>query len=38
MKRCRLDEEDVLWLNRGMMVFLGLAMSPRTERGIGRPA
>ncbi|MDP1753454.1 MAG: type II toxin-antitoxin system PemK/MazF family toxin [Reyranella sp.] len=34
----RLDEEDVLRLNRAMMVFLGLAMSPRTERGAGRPA
>ncbi len=32
----RLDEEDVLRLNRAMMVFLGLAMSSRTERGVGR--
>lgn len=34
----RLDEEDVLRLNRAMMVFLGLAMSPRTERAVGRLA
>ncbi len=32
----RLDEEDVARLNRAMMVFLGLAMSSRTERGVGR--
>ena len=30
----RLDEEDVLRLNRAMMVFLGLAISPRTEASL----
>ncbi len=30
----RLDEEDVVRLNRAMMVFLGLAVSPRKERGV----
>lgn len=34
----RLDEENVLRLNRAMMVFLGPALSPRAERGVGRPA
>jgi len=28
----RLDDEDVLRLNQAMMVFLGLAVSPRTGR------
>lgn len=28
----RLDEEDIVRLNRAMMVFLGLAVSRRTER------
>jgi mRNA interferase MazF len=28
----RLDDEDVVRLNRAMMVFLGLAVSPRTGR------
>ena len=28
----RLDEEDVVRLNRALMVFLGLAASPRTGR------
>jgi mRNA interferase MazF len=28
----RLDEEDVIRLNQAMMVFLGLAVSPRTGR------
>lgn len=28
----RLDDEDVLRLNRAMIVFLGLAVSPKAER------
>ena len=28
----RLDDEDVLRLNQALMVFLGLAVSPRTSR------
>jgi len=28
----RLDDEDILRLNRAVLVFLGLAMSPRGER------
>ena len=28
----RLDEEDVVRLNQAVMVFLGLAVSPRTDR------
>lgn len=28
----RLDEEDLLRLNRAIMVFLGLAVSPRADR------
>jgi mRNA interferase MazF len=28
----RLDDEDMIRLNQAMMVFLGLAMSPRTGR------
>jgi mRNA interferase MazF len=28
----RLDEEDVLRLNQAVLVFLGLAVSPRTKR------
>ena len=28
----RLDEKDVIRLNQAMMVFLGLAVSPRTSR------
>lgn len=31
----RLDDEDILRLNRAMLVFLGLAASPRRERAIG---
>jgi mRNA interferase MazF len=27
----RLDDEDILRLNQAMMVFLGLATSPRTK-------
>lgn len=33
----RLDEGDVLRLHRATMVFLGLALPPRAERGGGRP-
>ncbi|MBA1142359.1 MULTISPECIES: type II toxin-antitoxin system PemK/MazF family toxin [Mesorhizobium] len=29
----RLDDEDMLRLNRAMTVFLGMAVSPRTGRG-----
>ena len=29
----RLDDEDVLRLNRAILVFLGLAASPRAKRG-----
>ena len=29
----RLDDEDMVRLNRAVMVFLGLAVSPRTGRG-----
>lgn len=29
----RLDEEDIVRLNQAMMVFLGLAISPRVQRG-----
>ncbi|MGU3492422.1 type II toxin-antitoxin system PemK/MazF family toxin [Xanthobacteraceae bacterium A53D] len=29
----RLDDEDILRLNRAMMVFLGLAVSPRSAGG-----
>ena len=28
----RLDDEDILRLNRAVLVFLGLAVSPRTKR------
>jgi mRNA interferase MazF len=28
----RLDDEDILRLNQAMLVFLGLAVSPRTKR------
>ena len=28
----RLDDEDILRLNRAMLVFLGLAISPRAQR------
>jgi mRNA interferase MazF len=28
----RLDDEDVVRLNQAVMVFLGLAVSPRTSR------
>jgi mRNA interferase MazF len=30
----RLDDEDILRLNRAVLVFLGLAVSPRTTRRI----
>jgi mRNA interferase MazF len=29
----RLDDEDILRLNRALLVFLGLAVSPRTKQG-----
>jgi mRNA interferase MazF len=29
----RLDDEDILRLNQAVIVFLGLAVSPRAERG-----
>ena len=29
----RLDDEDILRLNQAVLVFLGLAVSPRTKRG-----
>jgi mRNA interferase MazF len=29
----RLDDEDILRLNQAVLVFLGLAVSPRTRRG-----
>jgi mRNA interferase MazF len=29
----RLDDEDILRLNQAILVFLGLAASPRTKRG-----
>ncbi len=29
----RLDDEDILRLNRAVLVFLGLAVSPRAKRG-----
>ena len=29
----RLDNEDILRLNQAMLVFLGLAVSPRNDRG-----
>lgn len=29
----RLDAEDIVRLNQAMLVFLGLAISPRTKRG-----
>ena len=29
----RLDYEDILRLNQAVLVFLGLAVSPRTKRG-----
>jgi mRNA interferase MazF len=29
----RLDDEDILRLNRAVLVFLGLAVSPRTQQG-----
>lgn len=31
----RLDDEDILRLNRAVMVFLGLAVSPRARRKMG---
>lgn len=31
----RLDDEDLVRLNRAMMVFLGMAVSPRSGRGKG---
>ena len=34
----RLDDEDVLRLNRAILVFLGLAAPPRTKRKRARPA
>lgn len=30
----RLDDEDILRLNQAMLVFLGLAVSPRTRRSV----
>ena len=30
----RLSEQDMLRLNQAMLVFLGLAVSPRTKRGV----
>jgi hypothetical protein len=30
----RLDDEDILRLNRAVLVFLGLAVSSRTEQGV----
>jgi mRNA interferase MazF len=30
----RLDDEDILRLNQAVLVFLGLAVSPRTQRGV----
>lgn len=32
----RLDDEDTVRLNQALMVFLGLAVSPRTKRKSGR--
>jgi mRNA interferase MazF len=32
----RLDDEDILRLNQAVLVFLGLAVSPRTKRGAKR--
>jgi mRNA interferase MazF len=32
----RLDDEDILRLNQAILVFLGLAVSPRTQRGSER--
>jgi mRNA interferase MazF len=29
----RLDNEDILRLNQAVLVFLGLAVSPRSKRG-----
>jgi mRNA interferase MazF len=31
----RLDDEDILRLNQAVLVFLGLALSPRTRRSAG---
>ena len=28
----RLDDEDILWLNQAVLVFLGLAIPPRTKQ------
>jgi mRNA interferase MazF len=30
----RLDDEDILRLNQAVLVFLGLAVSPRTKQAI----
>ena len=30
----RLDDEDILRLNQAVLVFLGLAVSPRTKQGV----
>jgi mRNA interferase MazF len=30
----RLSREDIVRLNQAMIVFLGLAVSPRAERGV----
>ena len=38
MRIGRLDDEDMLRLNRALLVFLGLAISPRTGRGAKRPS
>jgi mRNA interferase MazF len=32
----QLDDEDILRLNRAVVVFLGLALSPKAERGAPR--
>ena len=36
MRVGRLDEEDMVRLNQAMTVFLGMAISPRAERGKGK--
>ncbi len=33
----RLDDEDILRLNQAMLVFLGLAISPRASRAVAAP-
>ncbi len=34
----RLDDEDILRLNQALLVFLGLAVSPRLSRRVVRPS